>query len=131
MTGFQCQLPKASDPLVDPVSTLQSYIQKTDSVRASNPHSPVLLSLNKPYNHLSAAGIASVLSDAIRKAGLAGKGFTPRSFRTTGAQAAVDVNIDPKTAQQQGRWKSEAIFYIHYVHSKLPTDYTDRLFTHE
>ena len=129
-SGFQCVLPPAEDTVIDPVQTLKDYINKTELVRSETTNSPVFLTLQRPYKHLTATGIAAVLSTAIKMAGLAGQGFTPRSFRPTGAQAAVDNQTDPKTAQYHGRWRSESIFYTHYVHAKPPKDFSSKLMTH-
>ena len=56
--------------------------------------------------------------------GLAGQGFSAKSFRPTGATRAIDGGIDPEIVQKMGRWKCTEVFREHYVHSKTPTIYT-------
>ena len=129
-SGFQCTLPPCTNSVLDPVGTLQNYILRTATIRNTVPSSPVFVTLQKPYKHLTASGISAILRQAISLAGLDGQSFTPRCFRPTGAQAAVDNKVDPKVAQQHGRWRSETIFYTHYVHAKPPTDFCANVLSH-
>jgi integrase len=85
----------------------------------------VFLSLSQPPTPLSAAGVAAILTQAISLAGLAHQGFTAKSFRPTGATAAVSLGHDPEKVRRLGRWKTQSVFFDHYVHTKLPSDYTD------
>ena len=128
--GFVCSLPPCSDRKVDPVSALKCYIDRTAMYRHS-PEDALFLTLSHPYRAISAGTVSSILREAISKAGLDGMGFSAKSFRPTGAQAAVDSHTDAKTAQQHGRWKSESVFYEHYVHSKPGVSFTDNMMSHD
>ncbi len=124
--GFKCSLPPHSDILLDPVQALRMYLQRTQEFRCQE-YSPIFLGLNAPHRAISSATVGNILQAAIDSAGLGGKGYTPKSFRPTGAQAAIDSHTDPKVALQHGRWKNDSVFYEHYVHARPDDDYTDRI----
>ena len=126
-TGFECHLPPHSDPLLDPVRALRVYINRTNRERAHAHHSPVFLTLRQPYRHLDAASIAKVMNEAIIMAGLDGRQFTAKSFRPTGATSAVDAAVEPDKVRRLGRWKTQEVFYYHYVRNKMNNDFTDNL----
>ncbi len=86
------------------------YIHKTYHQRDSE-LKPLFLSLNKPYHGVSAGTISSVLEESILLAGLAGQGYTAKSFRPKGATAAVNMGINPRTAMQIGHWKMQEVFF--------------------
>jgi hypothetical protein len=92
-----------------------------------NSSGPLFLTLSTPYRAITSSTAACILKDPITQAGLAGQGLTPKSFRPSGAQAATDSKVDPKLAQQFGRWKTESVFYEHYVHSKPDKDFTSNI----
>lgn len=124
-SGFTVRIPKGSNVKTDPVSTLKTYIERTESVRKGD--SAVFLSLNYPYHALKADSIASILQEAIHLVGLDKEGFTPKSFRPSSATASIQNQVDPHTAMQIGRWKSKDVFYDHYVYPCAPSRYTDNV----
>ena len=123
-SGFEVCIPKATDPKVDPSFTLRSYISRTERFRDCN-NKAVFLTLNPPYKALAADTVASVLQSAIDLVGL--KGFTPKSFRSSAATAAVTNGVSPETAMQIGRWKTSEVFFGHYVYPSVPEDYVDNI----
>ena len=125
--GFPVTISAGSCKKLDPVSCLLSYTNRTKIMRQAITDEPVFLSLTRPYRAIGSTTIASVLGYAIAAAGLGGQGYSAKSFRPTGATAAVNTGCDPKTAMQIGRWKTDSVFYTHYVHSTPAQDYTDRL----
>ena len=64
---------------------------------------------------------------AIQAAKLGGQGYSAKSFRPTGASVAVSSDCPPNTAMQIGRWKTNEVFYAHYVYPRAPQDYTTRM----
>lgn len=128
-TGFQVSIPRASVEKLDPVQTLHDYLIRTESLRG--PHGPVFISLKAPYEALGASSIARILDESITRAGLAGQGFSAKSFRPTGATAAIECNVDPDIVRKIGRWKNSEVFYQHYVHARTPNDYTDVVIQHD
>lgn len=123
-TGFEVFLPKHPNPLIDPVQALSDYIECTESVRTDK---AVFLSLKRPHEAISSAAVGKVLEESIRLAGLAGQGFTAKSFRPTGATTAIQSGVDPHIVQKVGRWKSADVFFQHYVHSRTPADFTSEV----
>ena len=121
--GFRVCIPESSDKQVCPVKTLHEYVQRTQ--RQVDGDGPVFLSLQKPFNGLGAAGVASVLNKSIELAGLKGRGFSAKCFRPTGATMAVEAGLDPNLIREVGRWKSAETFETHYVHAKPPVQFTD------
>jgi len=128
--GFAVNLQPADQVFMDPVGTLDVYVQRSQQYRVDIPGSPVFITLNKPYHQLSSQGVAQVLNKSIKLAGLDHQGFSARSFRPTGATVAIDNSHNPDTVMKIGRWKSREIFMTHYVHSKTPSSFCTDLFNH-
>jgi hypothetical protein len=122
-TGFEIKIPGGSCCKGDPVVALQCYIQRTGVHRPKG--SPIFISLVAPYKAISSATIAVILTDSIDLAGMKGQGFTARSFRPTGATAAIAAGCLPETAMQIGRWKTKEVFFNRYVYPNAPAGYTD------
>ena len=97
-SGFEVTIPSTSDPGSDPVRALKAYLHATVRERSQCRDDPVFVTLKKPYRAIRSETVASILSEAINLAGLGGQGYTPRSFRATGATAAVAANTNPQTA---------------------------------
>ena len=117
-TGFTVFLQPTTDEKLNPVSALQTYIVRTAQDRPVD--NAVFLTLTTPHRSITSGTVASILCDAIKLAGLDGQGFSAKSFRPTGATAAIDMKCDPEIAMQLGRWKTRSVFFDHYVHSKPP-----------
>ena len=124
--GFRVVLPRLENTKLCPVDALETYIIRTDSkVKAKN--AAVFLSLMKPYQGLSASGVAAILNKAIDMAGLSGKGYSAKCFRPTGATTAVEAGLSPDTIRAVGRWKNAETFEKHYVHSAPAAHFTSKI----
>jgi integrase len=88
-----------------------------------------LLFLLLPIRAISAATVSDVMAEAIGKAGLSELGFSPKDFRPTGATTVMQAGIYPSVVMSLGRWKTTDVFYRHYVHSKPPCEYSDKVFS--
>jgi integrase len=122
-SGFEVDIPKHENDKLDPVSALKVYIARTECIRPQTTK-PVFLSLSKPWKVIEACTIGRVLEQAIKLAGLDGRGFTAKSFRPTGATIAVENGVDPEKVMRIGRWKTRSVFFDHYVHSRVEDDFT-------
>ena len=120
--GFCVEIPRSEVSKTDPVSCLNAYICKSDSMRQGLTDRPLLLTLKRPYKHLDASSVRRVLNDSIACAGLSG--FTAKNFRPTGATNAIKLGVSADTARYIGRWKSAETFEKHYVHRNVPASYT-------
>ena len=123
--GFIIEITKSNNKNTCPVQALKCYLNRTRHVRVVN--GPVFISLNAPYQALSSQSIANVLNDAIDAVGLSRKLYSAKSFRPTGATTAVAAGIDSSIVQQIGRWKTTSVFLEHYVHSRPPKDFSDKV----
>lgn len=121
--GFNVHLPPAVDTRLDPVLTLKDYISRTEVYRPVG-QKPVFLTISPPYHAISSDTVSNVLKQAIDLAGLAGQGYSAKSFRPTGATVAIDKGYNPKVVQRLGRWKTDTVFFEHYVHSRTQDSYT-------
>ena len=70
------------------------------------------------------------LDSAINMAGLSNQGYSAKCFRPTGATYAIQLGYDPEIIMRVGRWKTRSVFFEHYVHSQVPSDYTSALLQH-
>ena len=122
--GFRVVLPRSEDSMICPVGTLYDYVKRTqDKVRKLD--GSMFLSLLKPYNGLSAGGVASVLNKAIDMASLGRQGYSAKCFRPSGATAAIEAGMDPNIVRTVGRWRNAETFEKHYVHARTPAVFTD------
>lgn len=128
-TGFEVHLPAATNPKLDPCKTIQDYICRTASLRGDD--GAVFLSLNQPYKAIDASTVSDILTQAISLAGLGGQGFKPKSFRPAAATAGVQMKYEPAMLMKTGRWKSESVFFDHYVHAKNDPKFTDDILNFE
>jgi len=121
-TGFEIDIPSHSDPQLDPVDALKVYIEKTEKWRANK---ELFIQLQAPYKPITAATVGNILEEAITLAGLSTDIFSAKSFRPTGATVAINEGHDPRNVMKMGRWKTQSVFYEHYVHSRIPVSFTD------
>lgn len=113
--------------MVCPVAALKDYLDALQSIPAlpALPR-PVFLALTSPFRGLTASGVASVLQKALRLAGIVGQ--SAKSFRPSGATAAIQSGVQADTVRAVGRWKSRECFEFHYVHSKPASTFTQSVF---
>ena len=123
--GFIVALNPSSCAAVCPVAALKEYLARTADVCPS-PDSPVFVALRRPYNGLSAQAVANILNEALSLVGLHNT-FSAKDFRPTGATVQVQEGVDPKTVMKVGRWKTESVFFDHYVHSQPPVEFSDNV----
>ena len=128
-SGFVVHLPAGSQAKSDPVGALRRYIEHTEHQRCPVTK-PVFLGLRRPHAALSASTVARVLEEAIIAAEEFGlpPGHRPKDFRPTGATTAVNIGVDADKVQQLGRWKTRSVFLDHYVHSSVPSTFSDDMF---
>ena len=126
--GFAVTVPPATNIAVDPVSCLAEYIGKSHLHRVLCDDDPLFVSLRKPYGAITAGTIADQLNRAIELAGLAGQGYTAKSFRPTAATITIATGCDPDIARKIGRCECPAVFFDHYVHSRTPSNLMDNMF---
>ena len=100
-------------------------MERTECYRP--PGGPVFLTLRPPYKELEASSVGRVFEEAIVLAGLGGRGFSAKSFRPTGATAAVENGLDSEMIRKVGRWKDLNVFYAHNVHARTPEQFTDEI----
>ena len=124
--GFTVKVPPASIPKLDPVSTLRTYIQRTDPLRPSD-SKPVFLAAKKPHRAITASTVAKVLEDAIYLSGLDINLYSAKCFRPSAATQAIESGLDLDKARRIGRWKTPSVFFEHYVYDKTPESYTDSM----
>ena len=117
-SGFSVFLQPTGDDKLKPVLALQEYIARTNNHRPDG--NSVFLSRTSRYKAIAAGTVATVLNDAMKLAGLEGHDYSAKSFRPTGATAAIDMKCDPDIAMQLGRWKTRSVLFDHYMHSKPP-----------
>ena len=124
--GFEINIVRCSDIDICPVDWLWHYTERIGEINP-DPKRPVFTPLNYHFSGLSSSSIAKVLCKAIDLAGMGGQGFTAKSFRPTGATAAVQNAVNPDRVRQIGRWKKKECFEKHYVHALPEISTTDKI----
>lgn len=124
-SGFEITVSGTNDPGSYPVGAVKACIEATAMNRE-------LCSDNLCLLHCESHS-KSILSEAIELAGLGDKGFTPRSFRPTGATAssAIAANTKPEIAMLIGRWITDRVFREIYVYRLVHDSYTRDIFQFE
>ena len=122
--GFSVSVPPASNPKLDPVDALRTYIRRTNHLRPQDTK-PVFLTSVKPYRAITASTVAKVLEDAIYLAGLDLNLYSAKCFRPSAATRAIESGFDPDKARRIGRWKTPSVFFEHYVYDNTPSAFTD------
>jgi|GEM_PF-5577106 len=125
--GFEVQVDRVENVVICPVACMQAYLKRTENLVVGD-KSPVFISLVQPFKGVNAQTIASILRESIKDAGLPDT-FTARSFRPTGATAAVVGGVDPHTARSLGRWKSEQVFFERYLYPISQSSISERMFS--
>ena len=124
-SGFEVRLPGVDNPKVDPVRCLKVYIERTTDIRTKHGSKAIFIQLCSPFQGIGSNTISKILEEAIALAGLSG--FTARSFRPTGATAAMAAGVHEQTAMQIGRWKSCEIFRDRYVYPFAKPEYSNNI----
>ena len=125
MAGIPTTVTASSIPQLCPVRALTSYITRTQDTRAHITDKPVFIYLNsKTPAALGTQRIAKIMTQTLKDAGI--DETTARSFRKTGASAAINRGTDPDLVMKLGRWKSVDVFYKHYV-DWVGADLTDSI----
>ena len=106
---------------------MKDYLIKTSTLVVSGELSPVFISLRAPYSTLSASGVAKILNECIKEAGLSESDFSARCFRPTGATAYVSSGVEHHITRTLGRWKSEECFNTNYVYPLSAVSATDKM----
>lgn len=122
--GFRVYMKLSSMSKVCPVDALRVYLDRTGGMDVVR---PVFTPLQYPFAGLSSATIAKILQTSINLAGLTGQGFSPKSFRPTGATSAIENRVEPDFARFAGRWLNRDCFERHYVHAQPPDGFTDAI----
>ena len=91
----------------------------------------MFIMLQPPFRELRTSAIANIMEEAIRTAGLENKGYSAKSFRPTGATAAIDSGENPDIVMKTGPWKTASVFRDRYVYSQPPIDHTHNVLYHE
>ena len=114
-TGMEIKIDPSGNHLTDPIQCLKQYLTQTNIPGlADSQH--VFVSLTNPNKPVTAGTIAEILRSSIKDAGV-GSDYSSRSFQPTGATAVVLSGVDPHTARNIGRWKSEEVFFERYLYS--------------
>lgn len=119
--GFEFRLHRADNKKVDPVECLLTYLEKTS--RFTTNEGPVFITLKHPFRQVDSSTVSRILNESIKQAGLPSH-FTAKCFRPTGATTAMYSGADAREVRQLGRWKSEDVFYQHYVYPTSKSNIT-------
>jgi hypothetical protein len=126
--GKHVTLHESSNELCCPVRTFEAWKKRTRSLRRSVRNCPLLFSLQRPIEQLSAARSAAILKELATDAGLDPAVFTAKTFRKSGVMAGIHAGVEPDAIFRLGGWRSAETFYRHYVVQAVPRAYTDLIF---
>ena len=112
--GFEVRVESVENSVIDPVSCLKMYMDKTQELAGSD--GPVFMTLKPPYKGLAAQSISNILKNSIELTKLQPDMFTAKNVRPSAATAAIVSGCDHNTVRIRGRWKTESVFLNHYVY---------------
>lgn len=112
--GFEVRV-DGTESNADPVKCLKHYCDRT-AEHAKEANDAVFLTLTPPFKALNAQSVAQILRKSISDAGLPPDQYTAKSFRPSAATAAIASGCNPNITRLRGRWKTESVFFNHYVY---------------
>jgi len=126
--GKHVSLHESSNKLCCPVQTFEAWKKWTRSLRRGVCNCPLLFSLQRPIEQLSASKSAFILKELATNAGLDPAIFTAKTFRKSRVMAGIHAGVEPDAIFRLGRWQSAETFYHHYVVKAIPRTYTNLIF---
>jgi len=124
----QVSLHKNSNKLCCPVQTFEAWKKCTCSLRHGMRNCPLLFSLKRPIEQLSASKSAFILKELATNAGLDPAIFTAKTFRKSGIMAGIHAGVEPDAIFHLGVWQSAETFYHHYIVQAILRTYTNLIF---
>ncbi|KAH3862022.1 hypothetical protein DPMN_024978 [Dreissena polymorpha] len=67
------------------------------------------------------------MEQSICLARLGEQGVLAKSFRPTGAPSAIEQGVNPEVVRKVGRWKNSEVVFAHYVHARIPDNFSDSI----
>ena len=125
--GFEVRIEPAEQAVIDPVSCLKLYMEKTQHLVKLGQDGPVFLTLRPPYKALTAQSISNILKNSISLTNLPSDSFSAKNFRPSAATAAIRSGCDYNTVRIRGRWKTESVFLNHYVYPVSEVNISQRI----
>ena len=110
-----------------PIEALRQYLEKTQQTRQTIGSKMVFLATSQE-KQLGDQRISKLLTQCLIDAGI--EDATARSFRKTGASAAINSGMEPDMVMKLGRWKSANVFFNHYVNWEQE-DTTNLILSHQ
>ena len=101
-----------------PVSALQAYEKRTESIRGQETR--LLLATIKPYKPISSSSVAHWLKSMLEQSGIDVTIFNAHSVRSASSSNAANVGITTNDILKAANWSSESVFQRFY--NKPPED---------
>jgi len=121
-------LHKSSNKLCCPVQTFKAWKICTHSLHHGVHNCPLLFSLQRPIEQLSASRSASILKELAANADLDPAVFTAKTFGKSRVMAGIHAGVEPDAIFHLGGWQSTETFYHHNVVQAIPRTYTNLIF---
>jgi hypothetical protein len=107
---------RCSDALLDPVSCLQCWLERSRDLRGDAPEATkLIIKLRPPYDGVTAPTMSGILNSLIAEGGGDRTLLSARGFRRGGATTAIACEVMPDKILHLGRWASPNVFHRNYV----------------
>ncbi len=100
--------------IICPVTTLESYIERTETLRGPMSGNALFIGSNKPHRPVTASTVGHWIKEQLREAGIDTNVFSAHSTRGAAASHAASVGVPIATVLAQGHWASESTFARFY-----------------
>ena len=102
------------NPAICPVQSIDTYINKTASLRNETNKSHLFISSTKPHKPVTSSTIGRWIKDQLREAGIDTSIFSAHSTRGAAGSKAFANGVPLKSILNQGHWARESTFAKFY-----------------
>ena len=103
-----------------PVKCLETYLDRTASLRNANNSTSLLLSTNRPHGPAAVATVGRWIKEQLQVAGIDTSIFSAHSTRGAAASKAAAAGVPIQTILDSGHWSRESTF-ARFYHREVVT----------
>ena len=103
-----------------PVKCLETYLDRTASLRNANNSTSLLLSTNRPHGPAAVATVGRWIKEQLQVAGIDASIFSAHSTRGAAASKAAAAGVPIQTILNSGHWSRESTF-ARFYHREVVT----------
>lgn len=108
-----------SRPEICPARCLQTYMDKTKTLRDSNCTSNLFLSVKKPYNKIGSQTISNWLKDTLQESGVDTSIFSAHSTRHASTSKANKLGVNIEVIKKTAGWTDSSSVFARFYNKNI------------